>query len=144
MHAHSLALCLNTARRHRAGEPRMPSAEPHRLSAATLVRLIEGNELTAEAVVSSCLARISEREPVVRAWSHLAAEAALVKARAFDKAGRKSLLNGVPFGLKDIFDTADMPTGYGSPIYTGCPASLDASAGGLPRGARARLPRANE
>ena len=113
----------------------MPSAEPHRLSAATLVRLIEGNELTAEAVISSCLARITEREPVVRAWTHLAAEAALVKARAFDKAGKKTLLNGVPFGLTDIFDTADMPTGYGSPIYNGWRPANDASAAALPRSA---------
>src|SRR3984893_10049885 len=106
----------------------MPNAEPHRLSATTLVRLIKSNELTAEAVVESCLARIAEREPVVRAWSYLAAEAALAKARAFDRVGKKSLLNGVPFGLKDIFDTADMPTGYGSPIYTGWRPANDASA----------------
>jgi len=113
----------------------MPNAEPHRLSATTLVRLIESNELTAEAVVESCLARIAEREPVVRAWSYLAAEAALAKARAFDRAGKKSLLNGVPFALKDIFDTADMPTGYGSPIYTGWRPANDASAAALPRAA---------
>ena len=49
----------------------MPNAEPHRLSAAALARLIEGGELTAEAVVRSCLDRIAEREPVVRAWAHL-------------------------------------------------------------------------
>src|ERR1700737_2047574 len=97
----------------------MPKAEPHRLSAASLVRLVEGGELTAEAVVASCLERIAEREPVVRAWSHLAGEAALAQARERDKAGQKTLLNGVPFGLKDIFDTADMPTTYGSPIYVG-------------------------
>src|SRR5215469_7307491 len=98
----------------------MPNAEPNRLAATTLVRLIEAGELIAEAVVASCLERIAEREPVVRAWSHLAGEAALAAARERDRAGKKSLLNGVPFGLKDIFDTADMPTCYGSPIYTGC------------------------
>ena len=68
----------------------MPKVEPHRLSATSLVRLIEGGELTAEAVVSSCLGRIAEREPVVRAWSHLAAEAALTKAREADKAGQNT------------------------------------------------------
>src|SRR6202022_1551432 len=113
----------------------MPNAQPLRLSTTTLVPLIESNDLTAEAVVESCLARIAEREPVVRAWSYLAAEAAVAKAGAFDRAGKKSLLNGVPFPLKDIFDPADMPTGYGSPIYTGWRPANDASAAALPRAA---------
>src|SRR5438132_2561077 len=113
----------------------MPNVEPHRLSATSLARLIEGDELTAEAVVVSCLERIAEREPVVRAWSYLASDAALAKAREFDRAGKKTLLNGVPFGLKDIFDAAGMPTTYGSPIYTGWRPASDASAAALPRAA---------
>src|SRR5689334_13333996 len=113
----------------------MPKAEPHRLSATSLVGLIGAGELTAEAVVRSCLERIAEREPVVRAWSHLAAESALAGARELDKARRTTLLGGVPFGIKDIFDTADMPTTYGSPIYTGCRPASDASAAALPRAA---------
>src|ERR1700730_17064453 len=113
----------------------MPSLEPHRLAATDLVRLIEGRELTAEAAVASCLERIAEREPVGRAWSHLAGKAALPQARERDKAGQKTLLNGVPFGLKDIFDTADMPTTYGSPIYVGWRPASDASAASLPRAA---------
>jgi Asp-tRNA(Asn)/Glu-tRNA(Gln) amidotransferase A subunit family amidase len=113
----------------------MPSVEPNRLAVTTLVRLIEDGELTTEAVVTSCLARIAEREPVVRAWSHLAGEPALAQARERDKSTKKTLLNGVPFGLKDIFDTADMPTTYGSPIYIGCRPAADASAASLPRAA---------
>jgi Asp-tRNA(Asn)/Glu-tRNA(Gln) amidotransferase A subunit family amidase len=113
----------------------MPPAEPHRLPATTLVRLIEDGDLTAETVVESCLARIAEREPVVRAWSHLAGEAALAQARERDRSSKQSLLNGVPFGLKDIFDSADIPTAYGSPIYVGCRTTADASASALPRAA---------
>jgi Asp-tRNA(Asn)/Glu-tRNA(Gln) amidotransferase A subunit family amidase len=113
----------------------MPNVEPNRLAATTLVQLIEDGELTAEAVVESCLARITEREPVVRAWSHLAGEAALARARERDRSGKKTLLNGVPFGLKDIFDSTDMPTTYGSPIYVGCRPANDASAASLPRAA---------
>jgi Asp-tRNA(Asn)/Glu-tRNA(Gln) amidotransferase A subunit family amidase len=113
----------------------MPNVEPHRLPATTLVRLIENGELSAEAVVRSCLERIAEREPVVRAWAHLDRDAALVNAREFDKARRKGVLSGVPFGIKDIFDTADMPTTYGSPIYIGCRPASDASAAALPRAA---------
>jgi Asp-tRNA(Asn)/Glu-tRNA(Gln) amidotransferase A subunit family amidase len=111
----------------------MPNVEPCRLPATALVRLIDEGELTAEAVVRSCLDRIAEREPVVRAWSYLAGEAALAKARDLDRARKKTLLNGVPFGIKDIFDTADMPTTYGSPIYVGCRPASDASAAALPR-----------
>jgi len=117
----------------------MPNAEPHRLPATMLARLIEGGELTAEAVVRSCLDRIKEREPVVRAWVHLDPGQALAAARECDRSGKKGVLKGVPFGVKDIFDTADMPSGYGSPIYTGCRPSFDASAVALPRAAGAIL-----
>src|SRR5438105_12107782 len=117
----------------------MPSTEPHRLSAATLARQIDNGELTAEAAMRSCLDRIAEREPVIRAWAHLDREQALAAARASDKAHKRGVLKGVPFGIKDIFDTADMPTGYGSPIYTGCRPSFTASAASLPRAAGAVL-----
>ncbi len=113
----------------------MPNQEPHRLPAVDLARLIAGGELTAEAVAASCLERIAEREPMVRAWAYLDREAALAEARAFDRAGRTLPMGGVPFGLKDIFDTAQMPTGYGSRIYTGWRPPWDASAGALPRAA---------
>ena len=49
----------------------MPDAEPHRLSAAALARLIQAGELTAETIVRSCLDRIRDRDPVVRAWAWL-------------------------------------------------------------------------
>ena len=113
----------------------MPNVEPHRLFATDILRLIEGGGLTAEAVVGSCLERIAQREPVVRAWAFLADEAARARARAFDKAGKKTLLGGVPFGIKDIFDAAGMPATYGSPIYTGWWPASDASAAALPKAA---------
>jgi Asp-tRNA(Asn)/Glu-tRNA(Gln) amidotransferase A subunit family amidase len=113
----------------------MANVEPHRLHATEIVRMVEGGRLTAEAVVASCLERIAEREPVVRAWAFLAAEASLDQARAFDQAGKKMLLGGVPFGLKDIFDAARMPATYGSPIYTGWWPPSDASAAALPKAA---------
>jgi Asp-tRNA(Asn)/Glu-tRNA(Gln) amidotransferase A subunit family amidase len=110
----------------------MPNTEPHRLTAVEMASRIEAGSLTAEAVVASCLERIATREPVIRAWTHIAGDEALAAARA---AARGSLMKGIPFGLKDIFDTADMPTGYGSPIYTGCRPSFTASAATLPRAA---------
>src|SRR3954469_2774744 len=117
----------------------MPEAEPHRLSAVALARRIEAGELTAEQVVRSCLDRIRDRDPVVRAWAWLDPEQALDAARQCDRSGGRGVLRGVPFGIKDIFDTADMPAGYGSPIYTGCRPSFDASAVSLPRAAGAIL-----
>jgi Asp-tRNA(Asn)/Glu-tRNA(Gln) amidotransferase A subunit family amidase len=114
----------------------MSHPEPHRLCAVDMAARIEDGSLSAEAVVQSCLDRIREREPVVRAWAHLADEAALAAARC---ARRDTLMKGVPFAVKDIFDTADMPTGYGSPIYTGCRPSFAASAVTLPRAAGATL-----
>ena len=76
---------------------------------------------------------------MVRAWAHLDREAGAGRgARNRDRGGTaRRCCSGVPFGIKDIFDTADMPTGYGSPIYTGCRPSFDASAAALPRAAGA-------
>jgi Asp-tRNA(Asn)/Glu-tRNA(Gln) amidotransferase A subunit family amidase len=137
----SFAAGLSAVARYRSPrfEAAMPHAEPCRLSAAALARSIENGELSAEAVMRSCLDRIAEREPLVRAWAHLDDDAALAAARACDKSVTGGLLKGVPFGIKDIFDTADMPTGYGSPNYTGCRPGFTASAASLPRAAGAVL-----
>jgi Asp-tRNA(Asn)/Glu-tRNA(Gln) amidotransferase A subunit family amidase len=110
----------------------MPNTELHRLSATEMASRIEAGSLTAEAIVQSCLDRIREREPMVRAWAHIAAAEALEAARS---ARRDTVMKGIPFGIKDILDTAEMPTGYGSPIYTGCRPSFTASAATLPRAA---------
>ena len=61
----------------------------------------------------------AEREPELRAWAHLDAEAALAQARERDGGPARGPLHGIPVGVKDIIDTADMPTAYGSPIYAG-------------------------
>src|SRR4051812_1801895 len=113
----------------------MPEAEPHRLSAVALARQIDSGELTAETIVRSCLDRIPDRDPVVRAWAWLDPEQALEAARECDRGSGRGVLRGVPFGIKDIFDTAEMPAGYGSPIYTGCRPSFQASAASLPQAA---------
>ena len=86
-------------------------------SIADAAKAIAAGDLTSEALVTSCLARIREREDDVGAWIHLDAERALAEARERDAITSQSPLHGIPFGIKDIIDTADMPTGYGSPIY---------------------------
>ena len=92
--------------------------EPHRLGAKQAARLIERGELSAQALVRSCLERIEAREPQVKAWTHLS------KASPQEAAAP---LHGVPVGVKDIFDTHDMPTEYGSPIYAGHRPRADAA-----------------
>jgi Asp-tRNA(Asn)/Glu-tRNA(Gln) amidotransferase A subunit family amidase len=86
----------------------------------TAVQISEGlvaGTVTAEAVVRSCLERIEEREADVGAWTYLNREAAIASAQAIDRSSGSGLLRGIPVGIKDVVDTADMPTGYGSLIY---------------------------
>jgi Asp-tRNA(Asn)/Glu-tRNA(Gln) amidotransferase A subunit family amidase len=73
----------------------------------------------AEERVRECLARIEAREDELRAWAYLDADAALAQARARDAETPRGPLHGLPVGVKDVIDTADMPTEYGSPIYAG-------------------------
>ena len=88
------------------------------------VRLQQG-ATTSVALVEDCLARIAARDKDLRAWSHVDREQALAQARARDAEPRRSALHGVPVGVKDIFDTHDMPTTYGSAIYAGHRPSVD-------------------
>lgn len=89
----------------------------HDLSLHRLVDRLEKGATTSTAIVEDCLERIEAREPTVGAWQYLDREAALAQAARRDDVAPKSRLHGIPIGLKDIMDTADMPTTYGSPIY---------------------------
>ena len=70
---------------------------------------------TVEAV-ERCLDAVHRWEPLVHAWAHLDVDLARSHARAINAAAP---LAGTVLGVKDIFDTADLPTEYGSPIYAG-------------------------
>jgi len=91
----------------------------NRLGAAEIAAGIASGSFTAEAVMRDFLERIAQREPEIGAFAHLAADEALEGARAADRQGRGGPLHGVPFVIKDIIDTVDFPTGWGSPIYEG-------------------------
>jgi Asp-tRNA(Asn)/Glu-tRNA(Gln) amidotransferase A subunit family amidase len=82
---------------------------------------------TAQARTEACLERIRAREDAVRAWAYLDPERSLAQARELDRSSRASRLHGVPVGVKDIIDTADMPTEHGSPIYRGHRPRADAA-----------------
>ena len=96
------------------------------LTATEIVKLTHNGSVTAEAVVRACLERISDREKAVQAWQFIDPELALKQARAIDTRSSRGPLHGVPVGMKDIIDTADMPTEYGSPIHAGHRPHMDA------------------
>jgi len=87
-----------------------------RLTASELLTLYRNRQIAPSDVVAALLARIGARDPVVRAWQHIDGDHALAQAAALIP-GPDSPLYGVPIGFKDIVDTADLPTTYGSPIY---------------------------
>lgn len=96
----------------------MTTALPlNQISAADAAAAIAAGKLTSEALVDACLARIRERENAVQAWACVDPEHALRQARARDRESPRSRLHGVPVGVKDVIDTCDLPTEYGSPIY---------------------------
>src|SRR6267378_4142932 len=111
------------------------------LSAADAARKIRDGLLTSEELVQSCLERIREAEPRVQAWTFLDDEHALAQARMADERKRSGepigALHGVPVGLKDIIDTADMPTENGTVLHRGRTPSNDAAVARMLRAAGA-------
>ena len=101
----------------------MPDEHPATLSAAQAARRIREGLLTSQELVEGCLERIRQAEPIVQAWTFLDEEHALAQARAADEKKRSGEpigpLQGVPVGLKDIIDTADMPTENGCALHKG-------------------------
>jgi Asp-tRNA(Asn)/Glu-tRNA(Gln) amidotransferase A subunit family amidase len=97
------------------------------LSALTAAAAIADGELTSEQLVADCLDRIAEREDTLHAWAHLDPERALAEARQRDGEPSRGPLHGVPVGVKDLIDTADQPTRYGSPIHAAHQPTEDAA-----------------
>lgn len=87
------------------------------LSASQAAKALAQREIKASDLLLSCLDRIGQRESIVKAWVSLGKENALARAKALDKGAIRGILHGLPIGIKDLFDTYDLPTGYGSPIY---------------------------
>ena len=96
------------------------------IGVAEAIARLERGELSAEQLVRDCLARIAEREPAVQAWESLDEEGALREARRIDRLRERPPLGGLPVGIKDLIDTKDLPTSYGSPIHRGHRPAADA------------------
>jgi Asp-tRNA(Asn)/Glu-tRNA(Gln) amidotransferase A subunit family amidase len=101
----------------------MAVEDPSLLPAAEAARRLRDGVLSSQELVGACLERIRALEPKVQAWHFLDESHAMAQAKAADE--RKALgepigpLHGVPVGVKDIFDTGDMPTENGCALHKG-------------------------
>jgi Asp-tRNA(Asn)/Glu-tRNA(Gln) amidotransferase A subunit family amidase len=87
------------------------------LSALDLARRIEDGTMAPAKVVDLCAEAIAAQDAEISAFAAVDIERARRAAEA--QAHGPTLLRGLPVGVKDIFDTVDFPTEYGSPIYAG-------------------------
>jgi Asp-tRNA(Asn)/Glu-tRNA(Gln) amidotransferase A subunit family amidase len=95
------------------------------LHALELARRVEAGDVTPGRIVDMCAGAIGRREADVGAFTALDLDGAR-KAALAEGLTRKPL-RGLPVAFKDIFDTTDTPTEYGSPIYAGHRPSTDAA-----------------
>ncbi|HBK05681.1 MAG TPA: amidase [Acetobacteraceae bacterium] len=84
------------------------------LTATRAARLIRDGKLRPEALMDAYLDRIASRDPSVLAFAHFDA----AQPRSAAASAPPGPLHGIPIGVKDVLDTADMPSQYGSPIWT--------------------------
>ena len=96
-------------------------AHPYQLSLTQASETIRAKQLSPVELLESCLARAQALEPQLMAWALLTPEVAMAAAREAERgiaqSGPKSPLHGVPYGAKDIFDTAGIRTAAGSKIW---------------------------
>lgn len=107
------------------------------LNAWQAATLLARRELTSVDLVRACLDRVSQRDSEVHAFVQIDPDAALAQARALDSGPVRGPLHGLPIGVKDLFDTADFATAYGSPVYAGQRPLADAASVALCREAGA-------
>lgn len=112
-----------------------------RLGALEAAAAIRDGQMTSVELVDACLARIEEVEQDIQAWVFIDPKYAREQARAADEArgrGRPlGALHGIPVGIKDIIDTADMPTEDGTVLHAGRRPREDATVVSLLRAAGA-------
>lgn len=109
-------------KRARCAKPEPPMSDtPPCPTARAMAAAMTAQTMTSERAVRACLDRIGAREASLGAWVIVDGERALERAKAVDTSrrvgDRMPTLAGIPIGVKDNIETADLPTGYGSPIY---------------------------
>ena len=115
----------------------MSTPRLYELSAWQAATLLACRQLKAEDLMRACLERVSERDGDVHAFAQIDPVAALAQARALDAGPVRGALHGLPLGVKDLFDTSDLPTSYGSSVYAGHRPAADAASVALCREAGA-------
>ncbi|OBT93436.1 hypothetical protein VE01_08701 [Pseudogymnoascus verrucosus] len=102
--------------------------QPHLLSATDALHLLQTGALTVEAYATALLTHIRSNEPTIKAWAHLNPDLVLTQARRLDQlpSSKRGPLFGLPFGVKDIIHTKDMPTSHSSPLFPSPPNTQDA------------------
>lgn len=115
--------------------------DAYKLTATEALALCAIGKLTSVELVKSCLAQMTSTDHAIRAWAYLDPEAVILQATECDRIRKAGFaigpLHGIPVGLKDIIDTADMPTARGTPIFNGRRTDHDARLVELLRGAGA-------
>jgi len=100
------------------------------LSASDAARRLRDGALGSEELTRACLDRIAASEPTLKAWTYIDREYALVQARELDERRSSGAdigpLHGLPVGVKDIFDTRDMPTECGTSLMSARQPNRDA------------------
>jgi Asp-tRNA(Asn)/Glu-tRNA(Gln) amidotransferase A subunit family amidase len=125
---------FSDAGRTTASYPLRPASDgpPNRMSAVALAAELRQGRLSALDLMNACLGRIASREPEVNAWAFLDVKRARELARLADHQRALGLplgpLHGLPVGVKDVFDTSDMPSEYGSETLRGRRPTTDAAA----------------
>ena len=93
--------------------------------------MVRRGETNAENVVEGALDLIEKTDNQLKAWAYIDASGAIASAKLLDEirdsGGALGPLHGVPIGLKDIIDTADMPTEFGSLAFKGHQPNQDAT-----------------
>ena len=107
------------------------SEKLNELTASAALARIRAGTLTSEELVKACLARIEARCDAVGAWAFIDPAKVLKEARAADAQRARGLpiraLEGIPVGVKDLIDTAEYPTEYGTPVFAGHYPAADAA-----------------
>jgi Asp-tRNA(Asn)/Glu-tRNA(Gln) amidotransferase A subunit family amidase len=80
---------------------------------------IRRRELSSAELIETCLDRYRATEPMLHAFAWLDQDRARTLARERDAQEPRGLLHGIPVGVKDIFDTAGIPTENGSALFRG-------------------------
>lgn len=102
----------------------------HALGINDAIGLLSKGEISAYDLITSYLERIDQFETQVQAWAYLNPDYAIEQAKKCDSERRKGKtigrLHGIPIGLKDIIDSALLPTENGSPLFKGNISATDA------------------